>query len=287
MIAHLAGRLTGIVFFLACFATTGSAQGRFFMPVELGHGFISDSRETELYTASLRVHPSLAFGERRLLRVGPIAALTYFNPDWETLGGGRVSYRVLTFGPLEEVGIDVAFESQWGTDGSNPVGVAAGVDLDGLFRIGLNVARELDRDETLVAMTVGSDPLALVPLLAGKKIVEDDGDVEPEPEERRDYYGVVSLRAEVEALADFEADSALGTRAREFLGETHEQVADLESLRNLLMARDLAPLADRISSVLDIAERLARNESIEVPAVRDEPKLVAALLKGWRDALEE
>lgn len=146
--------------------------GQFMLPVDLSQGLITDRGSPLPWTVSLRAYPIFALDSDARWRAGAAAALTYRNPSWEFLAGARVSYRIKTFG-LAENGMDLSLEGLLGTNGGDEVAVSWTVDLARLFRLGLRGARDVSRDEFLFEMTIGTDPLKLIPLLSGKRIEED------------------------------------------------------------------------------------------------------------------
>jgi hypothetical protein len=272
-------------------APVSEAQRRFSLPVEVSQGFVARPGETTPYTASIRALPTFALGRNRLLRVGAVAAVTDFNPDWTALGGARIAYRVVAVPKLNELGIDLSLESQWGS-GRRPVAVAVTADASGLFRLSLSVARELDEHETLWGLGVGADPLALGPLIAGSRIEEEvveDREREPEPgecEPRDDYYDVLCLTARVAALVIFEADVELRARAEDRLKTPPTGLSDPTRLKQWLVDHGLGTLADSLDGIVEKADARARFVGMQVPTTRD-GRDVEALLKGWREALRE
>ena len=77
-------------------ASPNYAQNRnFFLPVELGQGIIF-TKGVDAYTGSAQFHPALGFGdEPKRLRIGGSLAITYINPEWTFLWGGRVSVHIV------------------------------------------------------------------------------------------------------------------------------------------------------------------------------------------------
>jgi len=146
--------------------------GQFMLPIDLSQALITDRSGPLPWTVSLRAYPMFALDSDACWRAGAATALTYRNPGWEVLAGARLSYRLKTFG-LAENGMDLSPEGLLGTNGGDEVALAWTVDLARLFRLGLRGARDVTRDEFLFEMTIGTDPLKLIPLLSGKRIEED------------------------------------------------------------------------------------------------------------------
>jgi hypothetical protein len=152
------------------------------------------------------------------------------------------------------------------------------------LRIGLGAAREGQRDQTHMGLSIGTDLLRSLPLVLGIRdtTIIDTDEEEPDGLEPT-YYARVFLVARRDALALFAGQPELRSRADEVLSR-EDLPSEVEALRGRLVERDLTPLADTINESLDTAARLAQLEGIAVPDPLDQVLLTQQLVKGWKAA---
>ena len=142
-------------------------SGFWFIPLDLGQGFVLDAGEPTPYVFSGRVAAQIGIGSGGAIRVGPAAAVRYANPDWEAAVGARASARLLRVG-LSHWGVFLSAEQLWSTGGKMP-GSASLVLNAGVLRVGGWVVHEWEDDVTALEFSLGSDLSVLFPLLFPKK----------------------------------------------------------------------------------------------------------------------
>lgn len=182
MNARVRRRLTGPLLAIGLCPAAALGQGplteapfrpfQFMLPVEFSQGVVTDRGHPLPYTLSFRAYPLVVLDADGRWRIGGSTALSYRNPGWEFLAGGRISYRPIILA-LPENGIDLALEGLLGTDGGDEIALAVTADLARLFRIGVRAARDVSRSLYAIELTLGTDPLKLTPLLSGKRIEDE------------------------------------------------------------------------------------------------------------------
>lgn len=138
------------------------AIGQFGLPCELTQGLITDRGYPLPYTASGRCYPTFVLDSHGKWRTGASLAVSYRNPQGEFMVGPRISYRLLEVRPLdiEGLGVDLALEGLFGTNGGDELALEALADVGGRFRLGIRAARDYSRGEYLLEGVVGTDPFS-------------------------------------------------------------------------------------------------------------------------------
>jgi hypothetical protein len=201
---------------------------------------------------------------------------------------------------LPEAPIDGAFVSidgLWGTRGGKQVLGAVRGDVGGVLIISIFAGRDFGHRETLIGLRLGTD----LTWLRNTRRQTDFRPPAPPPaveEARSDYYGIVSSLAQRDALAAFfvppppagtpspssPPGSRLAAAMREFF----------ESQRSGPMPGSIEELIHRLPGILAAAfprsaideeireaARISASTNVGVPAVPDDGKLTAAVVRGW------
>ena len=262
------------------------SEPTFFLPIELGDGAAWVGGVSATYLASLRLDPALGVGSGRKLRVGAVAAIAYFSPELEPMGGGRVTYRVAH--PVNLLGsgvfVHVAGEALWGTRDRRTAGGAIIIDADRFAQLTVRAGRELRDHHTQFEISLGTD-LALWASRPARR----PPSARPVPfAPLTGFFRRVAVRMSTEAswLCDSAAATALAA-ARAAVPEAAGQ-PDVPALKALLRRRGLERLARTVEATLEGARSDAQFEHAPLPDFGDadtQRQLVKALVFGWRVAM--
>jgi hypothetical protein len=161
--------LAALALALAPAAPLGAQDGagHWFVPLDLGQGFVLDAGEPTPYVFSARLAAQLGLGSGGAFRVGPAGAVLYANPDWEVAGGARASLRLMQIG-LSHWGLFVNGEQLWSSEGRTPASVSLVLNA-GLVRAGGWVVRDWESKDTSLEFSLGTDLSVLLPFLSPKE----------------------------------------------------------------------------------------------------------------------
>ena len=137
--------------------------GPFILPVEVSDGFISGRGSPVPLTVSLRAHPSVVPAPS--WQLGATLAVSYRNPQVETLGGLRAVVHILQLpqafhGYAASGGIFA--EALYGTHSHQFIYLGGQVDLGGIMQFGLRSGRETRAGETYWEGFLGTDVVSLL-----------------------------------------------------------------------------------------------------------------------------
>lgn len=145
------------------------------VPIDVGQGAVLDGSEVTPYTASLKVQVARGLGQGGPLRIGPVGAIRYANPDWSVAGGLRAQWLVFRFGlGGRRWGAGLAAEQLWGTKDHRPGSLGLVADLE-LLRVGGWVVHDWSDERTGFEITLGTDLRSVAALLS------PGGDPDPFP----------------------------------------------------------------------------------------------------------
>lgn len=137
--------------------------GEFLLPIEVTSGFITERGSPLPWTISLRAHPLFALDSYGMWRIGGSTALTFRNPEAEFLFGGILSFHPHARSlPVGGTGVGLSLEGLVGTPlkgGGDEIAFGAFVELAAAWRVGARAARDISRDEFLLELAVGWDPV--------------------------------------------------------------------------------------------------------------------------------
>ena len=144
------------------------AQGMttvFLMPFDVSQGAMTNTPGVTPYTAALKLQGALGLWRGAPLRLGPVVAVRYANPDWTAAVGGRVQWLPVRFGlGGRRWGFGVAAEQLWDTGGYLPGSLSVVADLE-LVRLGAGLVYEWDGERTGFELGVGTDLVSLAAVL--------------------------------------------------------------------------------------------------------------------------
>lgn len=141
-------------------AAAQEAGGRgalFLLPFDLSQGAVTNAAGTTPYIASVKLQAAVGLGEGGPLRIGPVVAVRYANPDWVAGAGIRAQWLPLRFGPAgRRWGVGAAAEQLWDTGGGRPASVGLVADIE-LVRLGAWLVHEWSDERTGFELGVGTD----------------------------------------------------------------------------------------------------------------------------------
>jgi hypothetical protein len=157
------------------------------VPIDLSQGPVFGRGTPNPYTASVRAHAGLGFGDGGAFRIGPSAAVLFANPSWEVAAGVRAAVRVrsLNIPFLSAWGVFLQAEQLYGTGDVRPLSVGALLDL-GLVRMGLAGSHDWEREIQTVEASVGVGLHALLALRRPAQPREPDFGPPPSAREIRE-----------------------------------------------------------------------------------------------------
>ena len=141
--------------------TRAEAQGGqgtiFLVPFDITQGAVTNAAGTTPYFASAKLQAALGFGAGGPLRVGPLVAVRYANPDW-TLGvGARIQWLPMRFGlGGRRWGFGVLAEKMWDTGGYGPSLLGLVADFE-LVRLKGGLVYEWESERTGFELGIGTD----------------------------------------------------------------------------------------------------------------------------------
>jgi len=259
----------------------------FFLPLEIGDGAIFVDRKPQVYTASLRIHPTVGIGSERKLRIGATGALEYFSPDLELMGGGRISYQLLDAVNIggASAGLHLAAEGLVGTNNRKTLGGALIADGFGAVQATARISRELEGDFTLFELSVGTD---LATWFRGPAKRPDT----PRPilyPNLRGYNRLIAVRMAREASWLLDEDSQEQLQKSGEVIDDAARLPNVDALKDFLQNQTLSRLAQTVQRTIAGINRRAEIESVPIPDLNEagaQLDLVNALIQGWRKAME-
>lgn len=105
-----------------------SLHAAFYLPVEVGTGTHIGAGSPVPWSFSARANPTVALGRSGKLTLSGVGGRGFINPGWEWLYGGRVGFRPIQ-APFGLLGVEVAVEAVWGSEGRNPGSLALTIDI--------------------------------------------------------------------------------------------------------------------------------------------------------------
>lgn len=126
------------------------------LPFDLAQGAITNVDGTP-YTASAKLQAAFGLGRGGPLRIGPVVAVRFANPDWALAGGLRAQWLPLRFGPGgRRWGVGVAAEQLWDTEGHEPASFGLVADVE-LVRLGAWLVHDRSDERTGFELSAGTD----------------------------------------------------------------------------------------------------------------------------------
>jgi hypothetical protein len=151
MAALLAGRPA------AAQAGGGESRFLFLLPFDVGQGAVTNAGRVTPYVADAKLQAALGVGEGGPLRVGPVVAVRYANPEWTAAAGMRAQWLPLRFGlGGRRWGVGFAAEQLWDTGGNRPASLGLVADLE-LVRVGSWLVHDGTDERTGFEFSVGTD----------------------------------------------------------------------------------------------------------------------------------
>lgn len=144
-------------------ATTAEAQ--LLLPFDLGQGAAVNAGGVTPYVASAKLQAAVGIGRGAPLRVGPVAAVRYANPDWIAAAGVRAQWLPLHHEFAgRRAGLGLAAEQLWGTDAHRPAALGLLGDLE-LLRLGVWLTHDWETERTGFELSLGTDLRSLASVL--------------------------------------------------------------------------------------------------------------------------
>ncbi len=287
----------GLLFFAATIpvgAQTGE-EGReplrvpptFFLPLEIGDGAIFVDQKPQVYTASLRIHPTVGIGSARKFRISATGALVYFSPDLELMGGGRISYQLLDAFNIggASAGLHLAAEGLVGTNDRKTLGGALIADGFGAVQVSARISRELEDNFTLFELSVGTD-LGTWFRGPAKRPATTRPSLYPD---LQGYDRLIAVRMAREASWLLDEDSQAQLQKAKAVIDDAAMLPNADALKDFLQNQGLSRLAQTVQRTIDGINRRAEIENVPVPDLNEadsQHNLVNALIQGWRKAME-
>lgn len=135
------------------------------VPFDIGQGAVTNVSGTTPYVAAAKLQVALGLGRGGPVRVGPVAAVRYTNPDWSVAAGARVQWLPLRFGlGGERWGLGLAAEQLWGTAGDRPASVGVIGDLE-LIRMAAWLVHDWSDERTGFELSAGTDLRSILAVL--------------------------------------------------------------------------------------------------------------------------
>jgi|GEM_PF-3231033 len=259
----------------------------FFLPVEIGDGAIFVDRKPQVYTASLRIHPTVGIGSERKLRIGATGALQYFSPDLELMGGVRISYQFLDAFNIggASAGLHLAAEGLVGTNNRKTAGGALIGDGFGAVQFTARIARELEADFWLFELSVGTD-LAFWFRGPAKRPETQRPILYPDLE---GYFRMIAVRMAREASWLLDEDSQEQLHKAKAVIDDAARLPNVDALKDFLQNQTLFRLTQTVQRTINGANRRAEIENVPIPDLNEadnQRDLVNALIQGWRKSME-
>jgi hypothetical protein len=141
----------------AAFGQAGGGSVHFLLPFDVSQGAVTSVDGITPYIASFKVQLALGLGEGAPLRVGPVGAVRYANPDWTVAGGVRAQWLPIRFGlGGRRWGFGVAAEQLWDTGGHRPASAGLIADFE-LVRLAGWGVYDWEDERTAFEISVGTD----------------------------------------------------------------------------------------------------------------------------------
>lgn len=159
---HPSGRwlACGLAILLMAQPTVGQGsdgEAMLLLPLDLAQGALTNTAGTTPYIASTKLQFALGIGQGGPLRIGPVAAVRYANPDWSLAGGARVQWLPLRFGlGGERWGFGFTAEQLWGAGGHRPASAGVIADLE-LIRMAAWLVHDWSDERTGFELSAGTD----------------------------------------------------------------------------------------------------------------------------------
>ena len=149
---------------LIALAATGAreaaAQGSrvlVLVPFDLTQGAMTSTAGITPYVGSAKAQVAFGFGRGGPIRVGPVVAVRYANPDWTVAAGARLQWLPVRFGlGGRRWGFGVAAEQLWDTPAYVPGSLSLVADLE-LLRLSGGVVYEWETERTGFELGLGTD----------------------------------------------------------------------------------------------------------------------------------
>ncbi len=155
-----AAGLVGIVVAAGPAAAQEAREGSgplFLLPLDVAQGAVVSGKGVTPYVAGVKLQAALGLGAGGPLRIGPVAAVRYANPDWTLAGGARAQWLPLRFGPGgRRWGVGVTAEQLWDTGEHRPASVGLVGDVE-LVRLGAWLVHDWGEERTGFELGVGTD----------------------------------------------------------------------------------------------------------------------------------
>jgi hypothetical protein len=150
-------RTATVVLAIATLAGAPPAGAQVMVPLDFGQGAMVNTDGGAPYIGALRLQAALGFGAGAPLRVGPVVAVRYANPDWVASAGARIQWLPLRFGPGGgRWGVGVAAEHLFAPRDRDLSAAAVIADLE-LIRIAAAVVHEHRTGRTGFELGAGTD----------------------------------------------------------------------------------------------------------------------------------
>ena len=258
----------------------------FSLPVEIGDGSIFIDGKPQLYTASLRFHPTYGIGSERKFRIGATGALEYFSPNLELMGGGRISYQLLDALNIggASAGLHLAAEGLVGTNNRKTAGGALIGDGFGAVQFTARIAWEFEADYWLFELSVGTD-LAFWFREPAKRPYTPRPILYPD---LQGYDRLIAVRMAREASWLLDEDSQEHLQKAKAIVKDAARLPNVDALKDFLQNQSLSRLAQTIQRTIDGVNRSAEIENVPIPDLHEadnQRDLVNALIQGWREAM--
>lgn len=141
------------------------AEAQLLLPFDLGQGAAVNAGGAMPYVASAKLQAAVGIGTGAPLRVGPVAAVRYANPEWIAAAGLRAQWMPLPlkFG-ARRIGLGLAAEQLWGTDGHGPAALGVLGEFE-LLRLGAWLTHDWETERTGFELSLGTDLRSLASVL--------------------------------------------------------------------------------------------------------------------------
>jgi hypothetical protein len=142
-------------------AQDSRAGSTLFLPFDVSQGAITNVDGATPYVAGVRLQAALGIGEGGPVRVGPVVAVRFANPDWALAGGIRAQWLPVRFGlGGRRWGVGVLAEQLWDTGDGRPASVGLVADLE-LVRIHGWLIHDWSDERTGFELGAGTDVRSL------------------------------------------------------------------------------------------------------------------------------
>jgi hypothetical protein len=143
----------------------GGPTRLFLLPFDVSQGAITNAAGITPYVASAKLQAALGLGRGGPLRIGPVAAVRYANPDWTVAGGIRGQWLPVRFGlGGRRWGVGIAAEQLWDTGAHRPASFGVIGDFE-LVRLGGWLVDDWSTERTGFELGVGTDLRSLKAVL--------------------------------------------------------------------------------------------------------------------------